>query len=216
MHRSTRGAIAAGSLALMLVTSPAASAPSPKDDPSVSGPLELERHDCEPPVKSQADNGEVGVVTQKCLWLYQYDPDKESNANKDFGIAWVQTSFSPRNGWCLQQAESGILNYDKKILKKTPNRGYRTGKKHSGTAKLTSTAGGDGSGPATIKKSFPRMPGRVSVGMEQGGRYFKTVWEGATQQTVVFAIGIEVWWDPAMASSPNAGGALQSKLRQRC
>lgn len=216
MALSARHSVAIGTLALVLVTSPAIGGPDARKEPSVSGPLVLERKDCEPAVKSRSENGDVGIVTRKCLWLYQYDSSKESSGGKDYGVAWVQTFFSPKNGWCLKSAESGILNNDRHILKKAPSKGFTIRKKHSGTTKLRATAGGDAEMPAAIKQSLQMLPGRISTKLVQGGRYFKTVWEGATTKPIAFAVGIEVWWDPDKQSTTNAGGSLASQLRRRC
>jgi len=207
--------VAIGAAALVLATSPAVGEPDARKEPSVSGPLVLERKGCEDPVKTRSDTGEVGIVTRKCLWLYQYDPAKDSS-DRDWGVAWVQTYFSPRNGWCLKWAESGVLNNDKHIVRKASAKGS-FGSSRAVTVKLNGTPNAKPQpSAAAIKQKFQVLPGKFSNSTVQGGRFFKSVWEGATKKPVTFAVGIQMWWDPATQSEPNAGASLESKLRRNC
>jgi hypothetical protein len=216
MALSVRPAIVIGAAALVLVTSPAVGRPDVGRPPTVSGPLKLESHKCYPPDKSIAEDGEVGLVTRSCEWLYKYPRDEESDGARDYGVAWVQTWFSPRNGWCLQRAESGIRNSSTHVVKRTPGRGFTVGRKHSKKTRLIVSAGGHASENASIEQSNTMYPGRVSTGKEEKGRLYKTTWVGTTKKTVSFAVGIEVWWNERDQSGTAATGILQSKVKERC
>jgi hypothetical protein len=215
MSLTKRPFFALGLAGLLGVTSPALSAPDPADGPNVSGPLTPSYKDCSRQ-STQSDTGEVGIVTKKCVRLYRFDPSKEDNPNRDFGVAWVQTSLMPKNGWCLKQAMSGVLNNDKHILRRTPKRGFTVSSKKRVRTKLIATAGGAADNPATVKQTYPMLPGRVRLDTAMNGRYFKLFWDGATKRPVVFALGIEVWWDPETQTAPNADAGVESKLRRNC
>ena len=205
----------AGLIALVAIGSPALGAPDASESPRVTGPLVPGYKDCSIQ-RTQSDTGEVGVVTKKCVRLYEYDQAKEDNPNRDYGVAWVQTSLTPRNGWCLVHVESAVLNNDNNILKKEPGSGFKVSRTKPITSKLVATAGGDGTKDAVVKNTFPMRPGRVRRTTDFNGRYFKVFWDGATTKPIAFALGIEVWWNPETQTAPNADAGLESRLRRNC
>ena len=215
MPLGRRVALAVALVGLVVMGSPAVGAPDASESPNVSGPLTPGYKDCTTQ-RTQSDTGEVGIVTKKCIRLYEYDSSKEDNPNRDFGVAWVQTELTPKNGWCLKQATSGVLNNDNRILRKAPGKGFRVSRSKRVTTKLVATAGGAASNDAVVKQTFPMKPGRVRLTTDFNGKYFKLIWEGSTQKPVAFALGIEVWWNPQEQTAPNADAGVESRLRRTC
>ena len=182
-----------------------------KDSPEVSGPLEQRTKDCRR--QNETFHGTVVAVGKTCLRLYQYDSASETDADRDYGVVWIQANVNSSHKWCAQKVISEVdLPSDIEVGDKAPTavdishvRNYRT--------KLTTDAGGNGSEKADIAQDQILYPEKVRTRLVTDGNIFRLKWTGDEDDKLAFASGALISWD----ANDSPGGSsfhLNYSLRQ--
>jgi hypothetical protein len=184
-------------LALMLGTSPATA----RDKPKRSGPLNQDDpRACGRDTLKKWINGrrEVVAKAETCLYVFNYDPQREDNENRDYGIAWIQARVEPRGAWCAKRVWSDlVVSEDTKIHKRAPAKNFKIGKSRKVEVKLTSFANGASDEKATVSEKTTIHPRRLrhSSFRFKGQPVFRQRWTGQRGRPVNLTSGAEVSWE---------------------
>ncbi len=206
-------------LAMVLAGSPVAEAR--RDEPKQSGPINFDERECASATFRTKVNGrrEVVAKTETCLLLYNYDPLREDNEERDYAIAWVQARVEPRGAWCATRVWSDLGLLRAKFHKRTPTKNFSMKKSRRVQVKLASTANGFGDEAASLKEWTWFHPRRVrhSRTTIRRSRIFTQRWTGRRGRPLNLTSGGEISWDvedkpPAFAS----GLRYDFERRGRC
>ena len=205
-------------MALVILAAPAAFGAQMKagDDPQVTGPLELEKKDCQRRTKSF--DGELAAVARACLRFYSLTPEGESDADRNYGAIWLQSNLDARNGWCTVGATSDILlPRGVEVHARVPRGLQEINRVGSRGTKLIVDAKGQAEVPGSIKQEAIAYPKTIRTSMRQEGQVFRLNWKGATAKTLGFPSGIELSWPSDDASADlSISFSLNYELRQGC
>lgn len=208
--------IGALSLALAVLAAVPASAAQldPRDAPQTKGPLNLGGKVCNKQ-RLRAPNGQIGVVTRACIFAYTFDPAREDDNQRDYGVAWLQTHAVPKNGWCLNKVRSDLINQNDDISAKAP-KGRRTfGKGQRFVTRLRSNADGSAQEVGVVKNAVFMRRGTLASRMANNGTEFRLLWKGKAGKPVAFALGIEANWSDSQNFVFTPGGGIKTRL-ERC
>jgi hypothetical protein len=207
-------ALAALGLVMGTVNTAGAAQIGVKTAPNVSGPL-IKAFGA--PEKcstvSPKRDGQVAAVAEQCLWGYNFDIGSESDASKDYGVAWMQTVITPKNGWCVAalQAALGTSN-GAKIVSVTPGSTSVASDKRK-TASLVVDPAGEEQAKGRISQSYLLEKGKLQVtnkaDSQSGGRIVQTTWSGLSKDKVAIVTGMVLSWGTgdSFAAQVRNGGA---------
>lgn len=51
--------------------------------------------------EAKTPEGKVAAESSACVWWFEYLPVLETDFDRDHGVLWLQTTFTPRDGFCL-------------------------------------------------------------------------------------------------------------------
>jgi hypothetical protein len=172
-----------------------------RDSPEASGPLEQRTKDCR--AQNETFEGTVVAMGRTCLRIYQYDTASETDANRDYGVVWLQANVNSSHRWCSQKVISDVdLPSDIQVgeiapssLNPSRSRTYRT--------KLSTDADGNGSEPAQITQDQVIYPDAIRTRVVTDGNIFRLKWTGDEDDKLGFASGAQISWD----ASDTPGGS---------
>ena len=218
MHRASKRSfrvVAAAATLVVLAATPAAGQLDPRDEPTVSGPLNFGERVCNREAL-KAPDGKIGVVTRACIYAYTFDSGEETDAERDYGVAWVQTYAEPKNGWCLSRVKSDVINQNDNISAKAPrvNRTFSRGRRF--VTRLRSDANGAANTDGIVRNAVRMRPGRLRSVNRDGGKTFRLVWSGATARPVAFTVGIESNWNSSGEFVFSPTGGVRTTLKANC
>ena len=204
--RTVRTLVALVALAA-LVAMPAAMAATRQmdaaDDPQVTGELELQNNTCRQ--QHESYQKETVATGKTCLRIYTFDPGSESDADRNYGVVWLQSNLNSQRGWCGAEVTSDVdLPSDIRVETKVPRSMDITSKRTYETS-LTSTAGGTAADTAeqtTIKQTQILYKRSVRTKVLTETNIFRLKWLGLENNKLGFASGAEISW----ASSDDPGG----------
>lgn len=205
-------------LALILSVSPAEARREPKQ----TGPLNLDERQCGRETLRKRVKGRMEVVAkaETCLLFYDYDPLREDDEQRDYGIAWVQARVEPRGAWCATSVWSDlVVSEDTRIHKRTPVKNFKIGRSRELQVKIASFANGASDEKATLSEKttiYPRVLRHVRFTFDRS-RVFRQRWMGQRGRAVNLTSGAEVSWaedDPPDAVS--SGLLYDFERRGRC
>lgn len=165
------------------------------DQPHVEGPLTLENQKCDKKVRSSG--GETVAVVKRCLRYYKFDPGSESDAERDFGIVWLQSNVDAKNGWCAKRVASDVLLPEgldivsfkpKGLTEISETREYLT--------RLPADAGNSASTRGRVSQSWIAYRQKVRGVIRDEGRIFRLKWAGSSAAKLGFASGVQIAWRP--------------------
>ncbi|MGH2746382.1 MAG: hypothetical protein ACRDKB_00450 [Actinomycetota bacterium] len=168
------------------------------DEPVVRGPLRFETEACQR--KRKVVNGRVAAVARSCLRFYSFDPGLETDARRDYGVAWLQTVVNPKPGWCARAVRSDLLIPDGVRLHARAPANMRTNKPERRVARLRVDARGSAEEIAGVRQPFRLHPRRLTRSERNEGAVYSTNWVGGTGRKVAVPSGLELSW---RASNPE-------------
>jgi hypothetical protein len=199
-----------------LVPTPAAGARQrdASDSPRITGPLTPETRECGRR-KTREQSGDVVAVAKSCLYFYSFDPSKEANVRRDYGVIWLQTNVNARQGWCTTSISSDIdvpararLHSHKPTLKEASSkRRVFTG--------LLLNARDSAVNDASIGRRFV-LYSRTMRGLVRADRtIFRTVWYGRSSRKLATVSGIEVSWRASEGPPESLTSRLGYDVKRR-
>ena len=205
-------------LALVLSVSPAEARKAPKQ----TGPLNLDERQCGRETLRKRVKGRMEVVAkaETCLLFYDYDPLREDDEQRDYGIVWVQARVEPRGAWCATAVWSDlVVSEDTRIHKRTPVKNFKISRSRKVQVKLASFANGASDEKGTLSEKttiHPRILRHSRFTFERS-RVFRQRWKGQRGRVINLTSGAEVSWaedDPPDAVS--SGLLYDFERRGRC
>lgn len=202
----------------------AASQPGARDKPEASGPLSFEGRSCEQKEEVFKDpvtgKRETVAVAEACVLLYVYDPAKEDDGARDYGIVWLQTTVDARNGWCATKVKSDLtITDDAKLFEHDPKKTIETKHKERVKVSVTTNAQDHGEGTGRLKQSFTLRPERLKPSLEEkaSASLFRLRWTGQTNKKLAFVSGVEISWDAEdSVDSMSSGLSYEFEKRGSC
>ena len=189
----------------LLIAAPALGQPSATDEPRVSGPLYLVGMSCGD--DKLMHEGKPLARVDSCVRLYEFDSLMETDVTRTYGVAWVQTTIDPLNGWCATKARAEV------ILPNTVTRHRRapvgeisSNKKDRVKVKLTTTADGHALENASVSQSIDVYPKSLTPRLANGGRTVRTEWRGEESDELAFVSAVEISW--SILDTPQIRGGL--------
>ena len=194
-------------LSLVALTTPVSARKAPKK----SGPLSFDEKKCDRERELWRDpkTGLIETVarTETCVLVYRFDPLKESNENRDYGIAWTQGKVSPRNGWCARRVTSHLLvSSDGKMHARAPRKDLKIGAKRRLRIRLATDANGTSGKTGSLTETITVWPRLLkhSVIERDRAHIFRQHWRGLRGRTTLFASGVVLSWADHPEDFPDA------------
>ena len=180
-----------------------------RERPRITGPLAFVSKNCERRVDRVG--GRVIATSRSCLRLYAFDPGRENNTRRNFGVAWMQSDVDARKRWCATEARS-VIEFPRRvrILGTTP-RNRDASRSHLIRARLRVDNAVDE--VATIQNAFRLYPRALRTRTMNDGTSFQATWKGSTRRALGFALGVELSWTEE-AGPPRTGSLLGFTLRR--
>lgn len=205
-------------VALMLVIPSAGSAPAQldaSDDPRVTGELELETDGCEK--QHEKYRGNVVARGKTCLRIYTYDPNSEEDAERNYGVVWLQSNLNSSRGWCGSEVISDIdLPNNIDVESKAPET-MDVNRRKSYETVITAEAGGNGTGdPTSIEQDQVLYPEKVRTKVINNTNTFRLKWTGLEKNKLGFASGAEISWEAGAPLDDISFRLNYSLKRGRC
>ncbi|MGI8407451.1 MAG: hypothetical protein ACR2L3_02965 [Actinomycetota bacterium] len=192
-------------LPLALFASSAQGAPmqmDPEVEPTITGPLSPSSDAFVTGATPRCDRqttkveGQTVGVTRICFSLYRFDPTQETDADRDYGVWWIQATLTPKNGWCANRLIAK-LDLESNQAHAFTGKDFGVGNSKDVAAFLRVDADGHASSVGTVKKRFTIHPRTITGSFSATGNTLKLVWRGATKsKTVALAGGVEGSWAP--------------------
>jgi hypothetical protein len=204
---------------LVAVQAPAEARRQPKQ----SGPINFDERQCARKTirwrNPKTGVREIVAKTETCALSYDYDPLREDNENRNFGILWAQARIDPRGAWCAKKVWSDIVvSEDTRMHKRTPAKNYDLSRSRKILVKLSSTADGAGDGKATVQETTTFRPKKLRHSRFTFERQpvFRQVWTGQRGGVFHLTSGVEVSWaedDPPDGLSSGVLGNFERRGR---
>lgn len=188
----------------MLLAAPAgaASQMDATDNPEVSGELEAATENCQK--RNEKHQGAVVARGKTCLRIYTYDPAAETDTERNYGVAWLQSNVNSRLGWCAAKVIANIdLPETFEVHTRAP-RSMDIKRKKVYETVLTPDAGGNAAETAeetSIRQEQILYPRNVRTRVTKETNIFRLKWRGLRDEKLGFASGVEVSW--ASDSTPD-------------
>ena len=189
----------------LLWAAPALGQPPATKDPRVTGPLYLAGMSCGD--EKLKHEGEMLAKVASCIRLYEYDSLSEVDPTVTYGIAWVQTTVDPVNGWCATKVRSEVLlpnNVSR--YSHAPTRKMTPNGRESVTVNLRSDAQKFGLSQGIVRQTIDVYPDSIESSFVRDGRVFRTQWRGEESRELAFVSAVEIGWQ--MLEAPQIRGGL--------
>lgn len=189
----------------LLIAAPAHGQPPASHDPRVTGPLYLVGRSCG--ADRLAHEGEPLAKVQSCIWLYEFDMLWETDATRTFGVAWVQATVKPLNGWCATKVSTEVALPDTVNRHgRAPTRDISTKTTDRVRVKLVADADNHALQPGTIDQAFDLYRGSMKPALANHGQTVRTTWTGQESDELAFVTGAEISWQ--VLGTPEIRGGL--------
>lgn len=186
--------LAAGLVALAPLAAIAAEQMNAADDPEVSGDLELRSDDCRSQEEKDSVTKEVIARGKTCLRVYSYSPASETDTERNYGVAWLQSNVNSRMGWCAASVESDIdFPSVVQVEKKSPKTMEINRRKVFDTV-LTTNAAGNGTEEASVTQTQILYRRSIRTSVIEDTNVFRLKWRGVENARLGFASGAEISW----------------------
>jgi hypothetical protein len=189
-------------LLLVPTSSGAATQMGANEDPRVTGDLELQTDGC----RSQQEKyrGEVVAKGKTCLRIYTYDPTSEDDAERNYGVVWLQSNLNSSRGWCGSEVLSDVdLPNNVRVESREPRTMDVNRNAKPYETEVTADAGEQSTSEieATVSQDQLLYKDKVTTKI-QTGNVFRLKWKGLESAKLGFASGAEISW--AEDDSPGA------------
>jgi hypothetical protein len=180
-------------LGLMAPSTPAEAAQTEAwDRPTVRGPLRQELRNCR--ARSVRFEGRVVASVRSCIRLYSLRPSRESDAARDYGGVWLQTTVAPRGNWCAKLVRSDIeVPQGAKMHARAPA-SRLTDHRERVRTRLVIDARQQAATAGRISQGFALIPRALRTSTRDDRHTWRTTWRGSTGNKVASASGIEISW----------------------
>ncbi len=208
MAKRLRGPLA-GALALVLVAGLAAPAFGQLDartEPVVTGPLTALGDGKKCRATKYEVEGEIVARAKICLFLYAFDPEKEDDADRDYGVMWAQTNVDTGGGWCAFKVHTEVYIPEDMPMHAKVQKAQKIATRKKVVMKLAVDAEGHAAEDASVKKGltlYPRSLSRSRREAKDDMDLVRVTWRGETAQKLGFVSGLEVSW-PTDEGPPDA------------
>ncbi|MBK5227616.1 MAG: hypothetical protein JJE05_03825 [Actinobacteria bacterium] len=159
---------------------------------------------------------------ESCDWWFKYATGAESDATKDYGILWLQTTATPYKGFCVESFDAQLgADSQFEVIGSVEARRIRAGKAVGEDVALSSDADGHGPTPASVLKELTIRPGLMNVGDVASDGSIRAKWRSAhsSEKPISLVLGIEVAWDADATEALTAIYEIRVKTRlsyERC
>ena len=189
--------IALAAVAGLLLAAPAGAATQmdATDSPEVSGELTLEDEICEK--NNERYQGEVVARGKACLRIYSYTPTAETDTERNYGVAWLQSNVNSRLGWCASNAVSDLVLPETSEIEARAPRSMQINRKRTYQTVLSPDAGGNASETAeetSISQSQILYPQTLRTWVISDTNVVRMKWKGLRDAKLGFASGVELSW----------------------
>jgi hypothetical protein len=210
-----RRLLATSSLLLgLLVPSSAAEAAQTdaSEPPTVRGPLRQELKRCR--ANRVRFEGRIVGRVRSCIRLYTLRPAAETDAARDYGAIWLQTTVAPRGRWCAKVVRSDIdVPEGTKMHAHAPPTRFVDHRVRVRT-RLVVDARDQATTPGTIRQGYALIPRALRTYRQDNGGTWRAAWRGSTRSKVATASGIEISWE-AGAPPDRVTSDLSYSLRRQ-
>ena len=177
------------------------------DDPKVTGDLELQTDGCRE--QQEKYRGQVVAKGKTCLGIYTFDSTSEDDADRNYGVVWLQSNLNSSRNWCGSEVLSDVdLPNNVRVESRDPKTVdvNRNGKPFE-TA-ITVEAGGHVTSETEAKITQDQLLYKDEVTTKiQSGNVFRLKWTGLESDKLGFASGAEISW-----ADDNPPGAISFRL----
>lgn len=180
-----------------------------RERPRVTGPLAFLGKRCDRRVEWAG--GRIIATSRSCLRLYAFDPARENNSSRNFGVVWMQSNVDARRRWCATEAKS-VISFPRRVrvLGTTPgDRGASRSRLVRARLRVDNAA----DKAATIQNVFRLNPQGMRTGTMNDGTSFHATWRGSTRRALGFALGVELSWEQG-ADPPSTGSLLDFAFKR--
>ena len=217
MKSSIRTAIGLVVAATLLIPGTASAAQmKATDEPTTSDTLTPLTDKCSK--KKERDiGGDVIAVAEACLYFYGLQATEETDLQRDYGVAWLQSYVDAKNGWCVREVVSDIVIPSGAQLHATEPGDKSPDEKKRVKTKLKVDAAGSAADPATAKQSYVLYPEKMKTSRKEGNGEdvsWHLKWSGRKAKPLGFASGAEVSWAVEDGPPPNLQFELQYFVEQ--
>lgn len=189
----------------LLIAAPAHGQPPASDDPRVTGPLYLVGKSCGG--DRLTHEGEPLAKVHSCIRLYEFDMVWETDATRTFGVAWVQSTVKPLNGWCATKVSTEVALPDTVSRHgRAPARDISTKTADRVRVKLVADADHQAIQQGTIDQTFDMYPSSLKPTLANNGQTVRTTWKGQESDELAFVTGAEISWQ--VLQTPEIRGGL--------
>ena len=171
---------------------------SAKDDPKASDNLTLGGRKCA--TQRDKKDGTVVAVIHTCQRFFLLDTEAEDDANRDYGVFWLQSTLDPADGWCARSVASDmLLPSGLKIVSTTPATGVKIDSAQRIKTEISVNADGHASSPGSVSKASRVYPETLSptVKKVKGKTKFRLTWTGSNSHVLALVSGAQVSWTTA-------------------
>lgn len=189
--------IALAAVAGLLLAAPAGAATQmdASDTPEVSGELTLEDEICER--NNEKYQGEVVARGKACLRIYSFAPTAETDSDRNYGVAWLQSNVNSRRGWCASNAVSDLILPETHAIESRAPHSMKINRKKMYETVLAPDAGGNASETAeetSISQSQILYPQSLRTWTITDTNVVRMKWKGLRDEKLGFASGLELSW----------------------
>jgi hypothetical protein len=166
-----------------------------KDDPKVSSNLTLGGKKCA--TQRDKHGGHVVAVIHSCQRFFAFDADGEDDANRDYGVLWLQSTIDPAEGWCATAVSSDmLLPTGLRIEAKAPESASTIDAAQRLKTKLAVDADGHAATNGSVSQASRVYPSGLTPSTKKikGKTKFRLKWTGSNDHELAFVSGVEVSW----------------------
>ena len=176
-----------------------------KDDPKASDNLTFMGRKCA--TQRDKHKRKVVAVIHSCQRFYAFDPAVEDDANRDYGVFWLQSTIDPADGWCATSVSSDVVfsSDAARVVSTAPVKTINT----QDPARLVTVLPVDANNHATqegkIKQHSRFYPDSLAadVTKKDGRTRFRLTWTGSSDHVLALVSGEQISW--ATADGPPQG-----------
>ena len=185
-------------LVALSVTGGASGAPPAQTDartgPVRRGPLTLSDNQCNR--VTERDQGQLVAYTRSCIRLYTFNPNRETNSQRDYGITWLQTNVNAENGWCARTVRTNLrIPGNVTIHKRNPIPEQTKTVRRVVTNKLVTNAGGNANSSGSLRQRYVFNPRRQTRTLVNQGATQRLSWFGSSDRKLFFQTGVVFSWN---------------------
>lgn len=185
-------------LSMMLGASPAvAEQLKAKDDPKTSDNMTLGGRKCSR-ARDKHDGKTIAII-HSCQRFYLLDATSEDDADRDYGVFWLQSTIDPSPGWCATSVSSDIVfGADAaKVVSTVPVDTLNTEKPARLKTVLQVDADDHASQEGRISQISRLYPDGIDGDLSRDGdkRRFRLTWSGSNDHQLALVSGVQVSWN---------------------